>query len=127
MKKKAGKGRVKLPAIIIAMLLLVFGLVLLCAKLILSGVIEEKRIGLCAGVIAGIVAMLIAMCIARRSPRHKLLWGITAAAGYYLLLMVCNLLFFGNGFSEMIPTAAWVLGSGLLGTLLGSKKVRKYA
>ena len=126
-KGQVGKGRVRLPVVVPAVILLTFGLVLLCSKLILSGVIGEKHIRLCAGAIAGIVVMLITIFVARRSPRRKLLWGLMAASGYYLLLMVCNLLFFGIGFSNMVPVAAWVFGAGLLGTLLGSKKVRKYA
>lgn len=126
-KQKAGKGRGVFITCSILAVLLTFGLAMLCAKLILSGVLDENRGELYAGVITCIVSFILAMIIARHSPRRRLLWGTVTAAIYFLFLLMGNILFFGIRFSGVLQLGAWILGGGLLGSLLKGKKVGKYA
>lgn len=127
MKKRIGKGSASMISIILLLMLLLFGLLLLGAKLILAGVIGENQLLSCAAVIAAVGSFAVSLCSALRSPRKKLLWGLCASAGFFLALLVSNLLFFGIEYSNVLTIAACVLGGGLLGSLLGRKKVRKYA
>lgn len=125
-KQNTGKGRGVFITCSILAVLLTFGLALLCAKLILSGVLDESRGVLCANVITCVVSFILAMIIARHSPRRRLLWGIVTAAIYFLSLLMGNILFFGIRFSGVLQSAGWILGGGLLGSLLKRKKVGKY-
>lgn len=126
-KRSTGKGSTSVIWRLLLVIVLTMGLTVLCAKLILSGAIGMELIDLCAGVISATVAMLLSLITTKKSPRKKLLWGLTASAVYYLALLVSNLLFFGIEFVGVLYSAAWVFGGGLLGTLLGQIKVRKYA
>lgn len=126
-KRSTGKGSASVVWRFLLAIFLTIGLALLCAKLILSGTIGMELLELCAGVISGTVSMLLSLITVKKSPRKKLLWGLTASAAYYLALLVSNLLFFGIEFMGVLYSAAWVFGGGILGTLLGQIKVRKYA
>ena len=126
-KRTKGKGSASVLLNLALGTILTLGFTVLSAKLILSGTLNENGIDLYAGITKGIVALVLSLLTARRSPQRKILWGLLAVALYYLLLMICNLLFFGIAFSGVLQSALWIMGGGLLGSLLGNKKVRKYA
>lgn len=126
-KRTKGKGSASVLMNLALGTILTLGFTVLSAKLILSGTLHENGIDLYAGITKGIVALVLSLLTARRSPQRKILWGLLAVALYYLLLMICNLLFFGIAFSGVLQSALWIMGGGLLGSLLGNKKVRKYA
>lgn len=127
MKRKGKGSKAWLLPLIITPALTV-ALSALAAKLMLSGTIGETGVGWCAAVIAGLVSLLLCAYSALRAARKKFLWGMAAAVAYACLLLVGNLLFFGEGYGSNIPTVcgAVVLG-GFLGTLLGGAKRRKIA
>ena len=126
-KRTKGKGSASVLLNFALGTILTLGFTVLSAKLILSGTLNENGIDLYAGITKGIVALVLSLLTARRSPQRKILWGLFAVALYYLLLIICNLLFFGIAFSGVLQSALWIMGGGLLGSLLGNKKVRKYA
>ena len=126
-KRTKGKGSASVLLNLALGTILTLGFTVLSAKLILSGTLNENGIDLYAGITKGIVALVLSLLTARRSPQRKILWGLLAVALYYLLLVICNLLFFGIAFSGVLQSALWIMGGGLLGSLLGNKKVRKYA
>ncbi|MBQ4564813.1 MAG: TIGR04086 family membrane protein [Oscillospiraceae bacterium] len=125
--KKRGKGSMSMLLQLAIAGLLMVGLTILSAKLILSGMIPIAGIDLCAGVIVCIVSLVFSLLTARRSPQRKFLWGMLSAGVFYLILLICNLLFWGITFSGVLVRFLWVIGGGLLGSMLGHKKVRKYA
>lgn len=130
MKRKVrakGKGIAVFPMVLLAMPILTLALALLGAKLILSGSIGESSMGMCAGVITAVISFILSLYCAIRAPIKKLLWGLSASAAYFLMLLLGNLLFFGINYSHIWLIAACVFGGGLLGSLLGRKKPRKYA
>lgn len=125
--RKKSKTRAVVIQLAIAMPALTLLLALLCAKLILGESLPEKQLPLMGCVIGGVVAFLLCLYSALRMPQKKILWGIVTAAGYACLLMLGNLLFFGVGYSGVLQMLAAVFGAGLLGSVLGAAKRRKYA
>lgn len=125
--RKKSKTRAVVIQLAIAMPALTILLALLCAKLILGESLPEKQLPLMGCVIGGVVAFLLCLYSALRMPQKKILWGIVTAAGYACLLMLGNLLFFGVGYSGVLQMLAAVFGAGLLGSVLGAAKRRKYA
>ena len=121
------KGRGVIIQLAVALPLLTVLLSLGCAELILSEVIGEEKIELLACILTGIVAFAASLYAAIRSPQKKLIWGMLTALGYGCCLLVGNLLFFGIGYGRILPIMSSVLGAGLLGSLLGAAKRRKYA
>ena len=126
--KRKGKGSKPwlLPFAAMPILTVIFSVV--AAKLILSGALDENGLEWCAAGIAGIVSFLICIYSAVIAERKKFLWGMATATAYACLLLLGNLMFFGNGYGQNIFTicAAVILG-GFLGTLLGGTKRRKIA
>ena len=126
--KRKGKGSGIGFGFLLFMPILTILLALLFSKLILSGVIPEKGISWCACVIVGVVALLLCLFSSMKSAQKKFLWGMTTACIYACLLLLGNLLFFGVAYGGNVPAVlATVLLSGMLGSLLGCKKRRKFA
>ena len=127
--RKTSKSKKKKTVIIflIAVPLLTLLLSLLTAKLILDGKLSEEQLNMGAIVITGLVAFMASLYAAIRSPQKKLFWGMGAAGAYALALMLGNLLFFGVGYGRVFPQLLVILGSGLLGSLCGAVKRKKYA
>lgn len=97
------------------------------AKLILSGAIPESALSLTVCVAIGMVALVASMFGAYRAGKRKFLWGILYACGYLGALLLSNLLFFGEGYGEILSNAIAVLIGGFAGSLLGGAKRRKIA
>lgn len=97
------------------------------AKLILSGALPEKNITLIVGIGIALVALVASMLGAYRAKQKKFLWGMVYAAGYFAVLLLSNLLFFGEGYGEMPPNAIAVFAGGTVGSILGGGKRRKSA
>lgn len=97
------------------------------AKMILGGAVAEGDIftGVC--VIGGLVAFLVSLYCAARMPQKKALWGMAATGWYALSLPLGNLLFFGVSFGRSLPLLLTVVVGGLLGSLLGGGRRRKFA
>lgn len=125
--KGSGKARSIIIQLVIAMPLLSIALALLCAKLMLGGSMHEEQMSLMAGVIAGTVSFLLCLYSAIRMPQKKILWGMLTAAGYACMLLLGNLLFFGVGYGNFACVLLPVFGAGLLASLLGAAKKRKFA
>lgn len=97
------------------------------AKLILSGAVPETKLELIVCIAIGLVATVMAMFGAYRAERRKLFHGMLFAAGYLAILLLSNLLFFGEGYGQILPNAAAVSAGGIVGSLLGGGKRRKIA
>ena len=97
MKKQTKRGRSVIRPLTVQLLIaapvLTLLLCLAVARLILSGVVPEERITLCACAIAGITGFLLSLYCGVRVPQKRLLWGMVAAAGYALLLLIGNQFF----------------------------------
>lgn len=121
------KGRGVIVQLAIAMPALTVLLSLGCAKLILSETVGEEKTELLACIVAAVVSFTASLYAALRAPQKKLICGMTAAGAYALCLAAGNLLFFGIGYGRILPILLSVLGAGLLGSLPGAAKRRKYA
>ena len=126
-RKQTGKGSAGILICILLILILTMGLALLFAKLILSEVIAQKNLQLCASAIALMVSFVTGMIGAKKTERRKFLWGISSCGILFLVLLISNLLFFGVSFQNVPMIGAGILVGGIPGSLLGKKKVRKYA
>lgn len=113
--------------IVLAAPCLSVGFAMILAKMILGGIIGEGEAyaGVC--LIGGLVAFLLSLYCAVRMPQKKALWGLAATGWYALSLPLGNLLFFGVSFGRSLPILLTVVGGGLLGSLLGGGKRRKFA
>lgn len=125
--KREHRTRTIILQVLIAVPCLSIAFALILAKMILGGIITEERMftGVC--VIGGLVAFLLSLSCAIRMPQKKALWGLAATGWYALSLPLGNLLFFGVSFGRSMPILLFVLGGGLLGSLLGAAKRRKIA
>ena len=103
------------------------GVSLAGAKLMLAQVVPEEKVQLLACIGTGIVSFLISMLTALRTSQKKFLWALLTAGLYLAGLLLSNLLFFGEGFGQILPNIAAILGGGILGALLGAGKRRKIA
>lgn len=124
---RKGKTKGIIIQVLIAMPLLTLLLALGGAKLILDGKIGEEKMEICACVIAGIAAFIISLYAAIRMSQKKMLWGLLTAGCYATMLLLGNLLFFGEGYGNVLPILGVVLATGLLGSFLAALKRRKYA
>ena len=97
------------------------------AKLILSGALPERRLNLVVEIGIALVALVLSMFGAYRASRKKFVWGMLYATGYVAILLLSNLLFFGEGYGGMLPNVIAVLSGGFFGSLLGGGKRRKNA
>lgn len=130
MKKQSKRGKSVIRPLTVQLLIaapvLTLLLCLAVARLILSGIVPEERIALCAGAIAGIIGFLLSLYCGVRVPQKKLLWGMVTAAGYALLLLVGNQFFFGMPYSGVAAILGTIFAGGFLGSLLSSVRRRKY-
>ena len=126
-KKGKGNTRSIVTQILIAMPLMSIILSIIAAKMVLSGTIQEANFMICVYAIVGLVSFLVSMYCALRMKRKKVLWGMATACGYMVMLILGNLLFFGVGYGEILPTCAVVLSVGCAGSLIGAMKRRHYA
>ena len=128
MKRKGKRGtRGVALQLLLALPLLTFLAALGTAKLMLSEAIGQERAGLCVCIYTAVIAFAACLYCALRLPQKKILWGLLTAVSYLCLLLLSNLLFFGVGYGEILPVAGSVLGAGLVGSVLGAGKRRKYA
>ena len=102
-------------------------LCVLCAKLILGKKLPESWIEFSPRIICAVVSLLGSFLGAKVAPRKVFLWGMVNAVGYCMMLLLCNLLFFGETFSGIGKMILWILGGGFLGMLLGGMKKSKIA
>ncbi len=123
--KKRFKGFWIVPAVAIPALTILTALG--GAKLILTGAAPEKMLDLIAAIGIGLVALVVSMFGAYRASRKKFVRGMLFAAGYAGILLLSNLLFFGEGYGGVLPNVIAVLAGGFLGSLLGGGKRRKNA
>lgn len=127
MKRKSASSKSVIVPICIAIPILTFLLALAAGKLVLSELLPEAATKYLPAIITGIVSLLLSMFAAIKMKQKKFLWGIGTAVIYLLMLLISNLLFFGEGYDGILPVAGAVLGCGLIGSLLGAGKRRKYA
>ena len=124
---RKGKGKGTVLSLLIAMPVLTVLLALLGAKLILSEVIPEGAMQWCVCGITGLVAFILCLYCSLRIPQKKFLWGLVTAGAYCCLLLLSNLLFFGIGYGSIPSVALSIFAGGILGSLLGAGKRRKFA
>jgi putative membrane protein (TIGR04086 family) len=124
---KSHKGRKKQASPwrpIFWMPLITMILTVILAQLILWNKIPENAQSVSIKIIILIVALWGANRGVGLAPRNSFLWGILNAAAYGILLMLSNLLFFGEPFFAVGETFLWILGGAMLGILLGNIKRR---
>lgn len=126
-KKTESSTKGKIIPVLIAMPILTLLLSLAVGKLILSEILPEAAIQWSPIVITGIVSIILSLFAAIKTKQKKLMWGIGTAFAYLVILLLSNLLFFGEGFRGFLPIAGAVIGCGVLGSLLAAGKRRKYA
>ena len=130
--KKTGKGRGRAPQRnpwrpLYWMPLLTLILCLLSAQMILWGKLPESAIESIPRILGALVGFLGAFRGTRIAPRQGFLWGMLNAAAYGCILMIGNLLFFGEPFSSIGAMFLWILAGGLLGSLSANVKKSKIA
>lgn len=103
------------------------GLAMIAAKLISDGLVKQERLSVAACVIAGAVAFACGLFAAARSPKKKLLWGMSAAMAYLCMLLLGNLLFFGEGYGGVLSIFLSCVVGGLIGSVAAAGKKQKYA
>ncbi len=94
------------------------------AKLILSGAVPESKLELTVCIAVGLVALVLSLIGAYRAKQKKFIWGIAFAAGYIVILMLSNLLFFGEGYGAILPNVIAVMTGGVIGSMIGAGKRR---
>lgn len=120
--KRGGRG---LLFLILGMLALTFGLTAIFAALMEGGSIPEEKTGLLAAITVGAVSLAACVILAARAQEKKLLRGILGAAIYAVMLLLGNLLFFGVGYTDVLPILMSILAGGVVGSILGSVKKKK--
>lgn len=127
MKKKETSAKGIIIPIIIAMPILTLLLSLAGSKLILSETLPEGATKWMPLVITGIVSVILSLFAAIKMKQKKLMWGIGTSCAYLVILLISNLLFFGEEYQGILPIAGVILGCGFLGSLIGAGKRRKFA
>lgn len=97
------------------------------SKLILSEILPENAMKWMPWVITGVVSVVLSLFAALKMKQKKFLWGFGTACVYLSMLLISNLLFFGEEYQGILPIASVVLGCGILGSLIGAGKRRKFA
>lgn len=120
--KRGGRG---LLFLILGMLALTFGLTAIFAALMEGGSIPEEKTGLLAAITVGAVSLAACAILAAQAQEKKLLRGILGAAIYAVMLLLGNLLFFGVGYTDVLPILMSILAGGVVGSILGSVKKKK--
>ena len=130
--KKAGKGRGKdlmskpwRP--LYWMPLLTAVLCVISAQLILWGKLSESAIKLLPRIMGGVVSFLGAFRSTGIASQQRFLWGMISTVSYGCILMLANLLFFGETFTNIGSMFLWILTGGFLGSLLSNMKKGKIA
>ena len=127
MKKTESSAKGIVIPVLIAMPVLTLLLSFACGKLVLSNLLLETAVQWIPIVIAGIVTLILSLFTAIKMKQKKFMWGIGTAGTYLIMLLLSNLLFFGEGYQGILPIAGAILGCGVLGSFLGAGKRRKYA
>lgn len=127
MKKTESSTKGIVVPVIIAMPILTLLLSFACGELILTELLPESAIQWISIVIVGIVALILSLFAAIKMKQKKFMWGIGTTGTYLLMLLLSNLLFFGEGYQGILSIAGAILGCGILGSFLGAGKRRKYA
>lgn len=127
MKKTENATKGIVIPVLIAMPVLTLLFSFACGKLILSNLLPETAVEWIPIVIAGIVTLILSIFTAIKMKQKKFIWGIGTAGTYLIMLLLSNLLFFGEGYQGILPIAGAILGCGVLGSFLGAGKRRKYA
>ncbi len=130
--KKIGKGRGKAPLRnpwrpLYWMPLLTLTLCLISAQMILWGKISESAVGTIPQILAALISFLGAFRGTRIATQQRFLWGMINAGAYGCMLMVGNLLLFGETFSNIGTMFLWILAGGILGSLGANVKKSKIA
>lgn len=127
MKKTESSTKGIVIPVLIAMPVLTLLLSIACGKLVLSNLLPETAVQWIPIVIAGIVTLILSLFTAIKMKQKKFMWGIGTAGTYLIMLLLSNLLFFGEGYQGILPIAGAILCCGVLGSFLGAGKRRKYA
>ena len=128
--RKAGKGRGTPRAPLSPLYRMPLLMILLCvitAKLILWGKLPEVSLDHIPYIIGSLVAIYGAYKGTRLAPRRRLLWGITNAILFALMLVMGNILFFGEPFSDHGQMFLWIIGGGIIGSFVANIKKGKIA
>lgn len=123
-KREFGAVKILLIGVGISLALTVL-LVMLFAKLILSGTVGESAIYWVAFGIIFLSVLCGSFFNAKRSKQKKLPFGMANAGIYFLLIGACHALLMQQGYGNVLEIAACCLAGGLLGSLAGAKQKRK--
>lgn len=124
--KKGETGTVKIMAVGIGVSAAVsVGLAMLCAKLVLSGLIKEAWMGWAADGIILLSVLLGSLYIAGKVKKSKLPLGMACAGSYLVLAVVFHAMFLQRAYSNILLTCVCCAAGGLIGSLLGVKGKKK--
>lgn len=126
--KRKGKGSgLPISMALLWMPVLTFVMATIFAKMILQGMIPEERISVCCLGIAATVSAFSCAITKRRAVNRKILWCAGTAVAYGCMLMLGNLLFFGEAYRGIGGVWISVVLGMFVGILMPSKKMGKYA
>lgn len=124
---KIKKKRSLWMTLLIATPVLILTLSAVCALLISRGKLPlSPWLPAC---IAGVTGFVLSLWCAKKSAQKKMLWEMLTTVALGVFFLLCNLLFFGEGYGNIAPVQLTLLGSGVIGGAVGAlgKKKRKYA
>lgn len=128
--KQIGKGRetsVHPWRPLFWMPILTIGFCLAASKMILWGKLPESSVSYIPNIIGGTISLWGSYRGARIASRKKFIWGVLNAIAYGCILMLGNLLFFGEVFSGIGEMFFWIIGGGILGSFIAGLKKSKIA
>lgn len=99
---------------------LTIGLCLLVAKSILWGKLSESSVSYAPKVIGAIISLWVSYRGARIASRKNFLWGLVNGVAYGCILMLGNLLFFGETFSGTKEMFSWILIAAAVGSFVAN-------
>ncbi len=123
-RKAAGAAQTLLTGIGVAAAVLA-ALVMICAKLILSGTIAESLANIVSFAAVGVSALCGSVVCAKMARQRKLPMGMACAGIEVLLLGILHAMFIQQPYVHILEIVGCCLAGGLLGSLLGAKEKNK--
>lgn len=123
-KRELGGIKTLLIGVGISLILTVL-LVMLFAKLILSGTVAEGAIPWVALGIIFLSVLCGSFFSAKCSKQKKLPFGMANAGIYFLLIGAIHALLMQQGYGNVLEIAACCMVGGLLGSFVGARQKRK--
>ena len=102
-------------------------LCLISAQLILWGKLPYSAHLYIPRILGAVISFLGGFRGTRIATQKRFLWGMVNTGAYLCMLMVGNLLFFGETFGGIRAMILWVSAGGVLGSMVANMKQSKIA